>query len=306
MVNWTGEVREAIIKEIKKRGSDKFATTRAVWYYCGDVLRLFPRTEKTYQRLNALTVDMRKKGEIPWGYFSVTRGVDGASSSRYWEPEEFFNFYKRSFLKCGSRYHLPKWYNQEYYVEVWVEKKGLLPNIERYVRDLDVQVRALEGFPPWEFAHEKVGEIKEFLEDRSDDAEIVVLYLGDLDPSGLDIDRQIGEVFGEFNLDVQFKRVGLLPDLVESFDLPTLPEPETLEKIHKDPRYPKYHVEYGETFTELDAWQGVNPGSLRETIREAILRFYDEDIYEAQTDLADENRSTIEELLNDAKGRLEA
>lgn len=309
-IDWNVKVREAIIKEIARRGSDKFATTRAVWYYCGDVLRLFPRTEQTYKKLNALTVDMRLKQEIGWGYFSVVRGVDGRESSKYEEAIDFFNGWLTTFLNSAQYYSMPRWFQQNYYVEVWVEKKGLLPNVERYLSGLDVQVRALEGYPPWEFVHAKIPEITDFFDDRVEDSKIEILYLGDLDPSGVDIDRQLQEIFEEFQLDVDFHRIGLTPSLVKKYGLPTMPEPETVEKIHKDSRRFNYWKKFGmtegvdEAYTELDAWNGINPQSMRDTIRTAVEEYYDEGIWAGLQDLKEENARELERLLKNAKKKL--
>lgn len=326
-INWTGKVRDAILQEIEKRGDDRFSTTRAIWYFCGDVLRLFPRTLRTYKALNALTVDMRQKQEIPWGYFSVVRGVNGVSAGSNWSPSDFFNMYKRTFLNAKNRYRMPKWLNQDYHVEVWVEKKGLLPNIERYISDMDVQVRALEGFPPWEFVHENIPDIKSYLDDRAEGAQIVILYLGDNDPSGWDIDRQLQEVLDHFTLDYQFERIGLTPDIVDDFSLPTMPEPETVEKILKDPRLYSFRKmlqdEYGmydgvgedrlhakniledDAFTELDAWNGTNPESMKTTLRDKIRTFYDETIWNDLEDERNKNSEELNNLLNEAKKKLE-
>lgn len=274
-IDWSGEIRDRILAAIKERGQGGFATVRSVYYYLGS-LDLIPMTEQGYKQLDALVVKMRKSGEIPWGYFPVVRGTNGTAPDRYWDSEEFFNAYKRSFLECSQYYRTPLWYNQPNLVEVWVEKKGLLPKVERYIHDLDVQVRAVEGYPPWEFVNENVEDIETMLNDRADDATINILYLGDLDPSGLDIDRQIRDAFSHFEMDIQFERIGLLPEQVERYNLPPIPSnAEVIEKIHRDARYNKYVLEYGEQFTELDAWDGLSPETMRAEIREKVMSFFD-------------------------------
>lgn len=304
-IDWKGFVRERILQAIEERGKGGFATVRAVYYYLGS-LNIIPMTKQGYKNLDRLVVKMRKNEEIPWGYFPVVRGTNGTSPRQYWKPDEYFNSYKQEFLKCDSNYNVPVWYNQRYLVEIWVEKKGLLPKIENYVSDLDIQVRALEGYPPWEFAYESIQDMQDYyLADRDDDAKIVILYLGDLDPSGIDIDRQVQEAFDHFDVPLIFRRIGLLPEQVHRYGLPPIPEnDEVLAKIHRDSRYAKYLSEYGERFTELDAWEGINPQGMRNEVRAAVMEFFDQGIYEKSRQIKDENQKKIRELLDDAKKKL--
>lgn len=303
-IDWNGEIHDRILKAIKERGKGGFATVRSVYYYLGS-LDYIPMTEQGYKQLDALVVKMRKNDEIPWGYFPVVRGTNGRSSSRYWEPDEFFNVYKKDFLKADSYYSTPLWYKQPNLVEIWVEKKGLLPKVESYVRDLDIQVRAVEGYPPWEFVKSNTEEIDDMLVDR-DDGSILIYYLGDLDPSGLDIDRQIRDAFEHFNMDITFERIGLLPDQVSKYKLPPIPNnEEVIAKIHRDARYAGYVREYGEHFTELDAWDGLSPETMRTEIRNKVMEAFDHSLDTERERMHMEAMSVLKEKLTEARNRLE-
>lgn len=311
-IDWNGKIRRLIIDEIRRRGSRKFASTRAIYYFLGAKNEI-PLTERGYKALNALTVDMRQKGEIPWGYFPVLRGVNGSSASTWIEPEEFYNNYKRWFLNASAYYRFPKWLDQSYHVEVWVEKVGLLPDVERAVEGLDIQCRSVGGFPPWEFVYDNIESIKTYLNDRREEAKFVILYLGDLDPSGRDIPRQLEESLKFFNLDVELRWVGINPEHVDKYNLPETPlDPEVLGKIHRDPRYPGY-MEWlknekgidGEMFAELDAWNGVAPDAISDEIRPIVQEYFDEeDMNEAKREY-EENKKKLVELLEESRRKLE-
>ena len=310
-IDWKGRIRQLIVDEIANRGSRKFASTRAVYYWLGSKNEI-PLTERGYKALNALTVVMRQDVEIPWGYFPVLRGANGMGASTWIDPEDFSTQYKEWFLNAASSYRFPRWLDQSYHVEVWVEKVGLLPDVERAVRDLDVMCRAVGGFPPWEFVYDNIYSIKNYLADRREGAQFVVLYLGDLDPSGRDIPRQLKESLEFFKIPVELRWVGITPEHVKKYNLPQTPlDPEVLGKIHRDSRYPKY-MEWlkeeegieGEMFAELDAWNGVAPDAISTELRPIVEEYFDkEDMAEAQKEY-NENKKKVEEMFSEAKKRL--
>ena len=303
-IDWSGEIHDRILQAIEERGKGGFATVRAVYYYLGS-LDLIPLTEQGYKQLDALVVKMRKNGEIPWGYFPVVKGVNGAAPDTFWTADSYFKAYRDQFLNSDKYYRTPVWYMQSNLVEVWVEKKGLLPKVVNYVRGLDVQVRAVEGYPPWEFVNENIADIRNMLDDRNDEATVNILYLGDLDPSGLDIDRQIQDAFSHFEMDMTFERIGLLPEHVQRYNLPPIPSnAEVIAKIHRDSRYAKYFSKYGERFTELDAWDGISPDTMREEIREKIMSFFDHRLDADREKLHKKALAELNAKLADARKRL--
>ncbi len=310
-IDWNHRIRKLIIDAIANRQPQKFASTRAIYYYLGGKNEI-PLTERGYKALNALTVDMRQKGEIPWGYFPVLRGANGVRASIWTDPEDFYNMYQRWFLNATDDYKLPRWLDQSYHVEVWVEKLGLLPDAVRAVQGLDVQCRAVGGFPPWEFVYDNLQSIKSYLEDRREDAQFIVLYLGDLDPSGRDIPRQLKEALNFFDLDVQLEWVGILPEHVRKYNLPQIPlDPEVLAKIHRDSRYEKYMKWLsdeegidGEMFAELDAWNGVAPNAIKDELRPKVEQYFDDNDLLDATEEYNQNRKKLIEMLDKAKKKL--
>ena len=324
-INWTGEIRRLVSEEIIRREkSVRFATTRAVYYWLGSIGKI-PLTERGYKALNALTVTMRqqsdpklpdmenfKKGCIPWGYFPVVRGSNGSRASSYIDPTDFFKHRKDWFLGSSNYYQPTRWLDQDYHVEAWVEKRGLLSNIEYAVRGLDIQCRSVEGFPPWEFVHENLDSIKAYLDDRAEGAEFVILYLGDLDPSGRDIARQLKEALDFFGMNAELKWISVLPDQVEDYGIPKLPnDPDVIAKIHRDSRYKGYMkwlesvgIE-GEMFAELDAVNAVSPNLIGKEIRPIIEDYFNEDVYRDVLEEYKEDAKKLNSLLEDAKKKLE-
>jgi hypothetical protein len=99
----------------------------------------------------------------------------------------------------------------------------------------------------------------------------VILHLGDHDPSGIDMSRDIEERVGLFmdgtGDSLQFERIALNMDQVTQYEPPPNPAKAT------DARYQKYVDLHGDECWELDA---LEPSILDALIEEKILGYRDQ------------------------------
>lgn len=95
---------------------------------------------------------------------------------------------------------------------------------------------------------------------------LVLLYLGDFDPSGEDIFRHISEEAEKKFPNVILEKVALKKEDIKKYGLPPIPAKRT------DPRYEKFERKHGNRAVELDA---LPPETLLEKVKKAILRFTD-------------------------------
>jgi hypothetical protein len=122
-----------------------------------------------------------------------------------------------------------------------------------------------------------------------DGKEIWIIYLGDHDPSGIDMTRDIDERLGLFlygggrNLD-QVERIALNMDQIEFYHPPENPAKQT------DSRYQGYIEEYGESSWELDA---LEPSVLSDLVERAILKHLDTDEFGRVERLEEKHRKLI-------------
>jgi len=124
-----------------------------------------------------------------------------------------------------------------------------------------------------------------------------VLYLGDHDPSGVDMTRDVQDRLREFESTAIVKRLALNLDQIDQWNPPPQPAKMT------DSRYKRYVQETGKRQSwELDA---LEPATLDALVQEAIdklrdLRTWNQDFknQEAQRELLT-NASTQWELLAD-------
>ena len=113
-----------------------------------------------------------------------------------------------------------KWYAQPNYVEAWLEEAGLGKKFRKVLDGRNIRVILNHGFSSLTFAYLNCERLKEFA-DEHPDKKIHILYFGDLDLYGDDMDRQIQEwleLFGIENI-VSFKRVAITQEQIEKYHL---------------------------------------------------------------------------------------
>ncbi|MEU1600459.1 hypothetical protein ABZ468_48860 [Streptomyces sp. NPDC005708] len=113
----------------------------------------------------------------------------------------------------------------------------------------------------------------------------VVIHLGDHDPSGIDMTRDIGERLALFGADVEVRRIALNMDQVDAYDPP--PNPAKLT----DSRATAYIREYGRSSWELDA---LDPTSLDQLIEDEIDSWRDDDLWDRATQAMWQNQALLE------------
>ncbi len=132
---------------------------------------------------------------------------------------------------------------QELYVEVWVEKEALAGVIKRACEEIDVPWFACRGYVSQTAMYEAAARFKE-AEGFQDST---IFHLGDHDPSGIDMTRDIQDRLEMFGCRVDVTRIALNMPQVKKYKPP--PNPAKLT----DSRCGGYITKYGSESWELDA-----------------------------------------------------
>jgi hypothetical protein len=109
----------------------------------------------------------------------------------------------------------------------------------------------------------------------ADGRPMVVLYFSDADPAGWQMPISVGQKLRAFKAgffpELEFceYRVGLTPDQVREYGLPSTPLKET------ELRANDWYTAFGLEQTEIDALATLRPDALRQLARDAIKPFYD-------------------------------
>ena len=295
-INWYETVRPEILMALSVNPPERFPNARSIWYYLWSALHIIPGTESTYKKVDALLVKLRKEGYIPFGRLQVERGKDGYGGRLSVEPASLIKQTIQELLELPKNYSLPEQFGQPYTVEVWVEKKGLLPTFESICDEHDIKVRSPEGFSPWEFVYHVTQDWEDYRLERFT-GEVKILYFGDQDPSGENIYESLKDQLDFFKINHDTQRFGLTVPQINTYGLPDMPiEQKTLEKIRRDPRYRKYVQKYGrEIFCELDSFISLAYDHFTQTVKDAIEQLIDP--------FALDERKALNQEIRDALGK---
>lgn len=235
---------------------DMALTLRQI-YYRLVAAGLIPNRRTAYNGLSAQLVKAREAREV-----DERRIVDRSRSTidrAFDSPQDFF---EAAVWTCENRFFRRFWTTQDVYVEAWVEKDALSQVIAGAVEGLNTIVAPSRGYSSFSYVRDAC---RRFERNRGDADQVVILHLGDHDPSGLDMTRDLRERFVsysyEFDFRVEVKRIALTFDQVQERDL--IPNPTKIQ----DPRAQGYIDQYGDECWELDA---IEPDELVGMVEEAV------------------------------------
>lgn len=251
----------AIIAEYRRQG---YSLTLRQLYYQNVARGYIPNTERSYKALGDAVNTGRMCGIIDW--LAIEDRTRFMRQNSHWDsPEEIIR-------ACASQYATDKWRTQKYRPEVWIEKDALVGVIERVCRANDVPYFSCRGYTSqsemWTAGQRmktwaKVAHQKPY-----------IIHLGDHDPSGIDMSRDIEERLRLFmdglGDELEFKRIALNMDQVDQYAPP--PNPAKLT----DTRANDYIETYGDESWELDA---LSPTVIADLILDTINEIRDEDAW---------------------------
>ena len=131
-----------------------------------------------------------------------------------------------------------------------------------------------------------------FIEYLENGQQVVVLHLGDHDPSGVDMTRDIKDRLAlfteyEYTEQIEVRRIALNHDQIEAYGPPPNPAKFTDSRIHD------YVAKFGHTSWELDA---LEPKVLVDLIEEHINQVVVEDIMREELALLSKARVNLHHL----------
>lgn len=271
----------AIIREYQDMGYS--LTLRQVYYQLvsRDVI---PNKERSYKNLGNTISEARMAGLISWTAIE--------DRTRYLRSNSHWSSPASIIRSAASSFAYDKWSDQENYVEVWVEKDALIGVVAHICEELDVPHFSCRGYVSQSEMWTAGQRLKE-QEDR--DRQTVILHLGDHDPSGKDMSRDILERLETFGTSPIFRRLALNMDQIDQYNPP--PNPTKVE----DSRAKGYIEAYGYDCWELDA---LRPDVIGALIRSHVMDYCDLDKL-AQARAREEKARDLLYRVSDNWGRIE-
>ena len=244
-------------------------TLRQVYYQL--VARLVLENKQTaYKRLSAVLVEARETGQVPWDAMEDrTRSILGRPSlNDISDPEVSADMTVR-YVETSEGILADRWLYQNWYVEVWLEKQALEGVFEAVTGDLEVVLMPGRGYSSATFLKEAAERMENA---QSEGKQLAVLYFGDYDPSGMDIERYVHEKMEAHGIHLDaFARIALTLKQIQEYELPPVPAKTS------DSRRDAFVAIHGDMAVELDA---LNVRVLKDLIRAGIEEFWDVDAYD--------------------------
>lgn len=247
---WLAVIDQAnqILEEYAAAGYD--LTLRQL-YYQFVAKALIPNESKQYDRLGSIISAGRRAGLIDWSHI-----VD---RTRFIRRPPAWSDVPSIVQAVAEQFDIDWWKNQPYRPEVWIEKDALVGVLEVACDLWHVPYFSCRGYVSdseiWSAA-------QRFRETKRNNQTPLVFHLGDHDPSGIDMTRDIADRLALFSgIEVEVRRLALTMAQVEEHEPPPNPAKVT------DSRYQSYADEYGEESWELDA---LDPDTLAALIEDNI------------------------------------
>lgn len=247
--------------------------------------------QPNYKWLGDIIADARLAGLLDWDYIvDRTRNLMG---NEHWEKPS-------DLVKLGAeRYAIDKWLEQDSYIECWVEKEAMQGIVGRISAQLDIPFFCCRGYTSlsemWVAGQRLLYRVQE-------GKQVHIIHLGDHDPSGIDMSRDIKSRLQMFvdahtqeigGANIHVLRVALNMPQITRLDLP--PSPAKLT----DSRAADYVEKYGPDTWELDA---LEPADLSGIIERAVMQYRDEARWQEAVKNEERGRRTLEAIHEDFGG----
>lgn len=231
----------AIVDEIRP------CTVRQAFYQA-EIRGIVEKTETGYDKVQRALADMRRAGELPYGWI--------ADNTRWQRKPRTHGNPAEAIAEVARYYRKDLWRDADAYVEVWLEKDALSGVVYPVTAEFDTPLMVARGYSSLTFLAEAASDIE------ARDVPAYIYHLGDFDPSGVNAAEKIDATLRELapGAEIHFQRLGVVPWQIDEWELPTRPTKAS------DTRAKGFG--YAES-VELDA---IHPDTLRQLVRDAIER----------------------------------
>jgi hypothetical protein len=219
---------------------------------------LYEKTELAYNRLGEYLNRARRAGILDWESFrddgDIVPDIPG-----WFGPEQFWNNVR---AWAEDYFRTP---DGDVYVEVWVETAGMAPQIQAVADEFGVRVIPSGGFSSVTARRNAAQRLIEIGKKKR----VIILLIGDYDPSGQSIMDSAAEDILAFGAQVTFERLAVTPEQAQQHSLESAPQKKD------DVR--------GEYMAETYQAEALDPDVLADIVRTRLLELIgEESLSEAQ------------------------
>ena len=158
--------------------------------------------------------EMRLDGDLPYHWITDdSRAVFDINAVD--DADEWADLYADTF-------RTDPWRFSPYLVEIWVESRSIAGMIRHVCDRLSVPLYVCAGQPSMTYCYNAAQAIN----DKVGDRKVVIVYIGDRDKAGGEIEDQVGEKLRRHldrGIDLALTRLAVTLDQIQRFNLPTKP-----------------------------------------------------------------------------------
>jgi hypothetical protein len=265
-------------------------------YYRPVSAGVLANAQAEYKRLGGVMTRVRESGEVPRTWI-VDHVRSTLKPSSWTGLADFAETVREAYRKDF-------WAGLDHHVEVFVEKDAVAGTIQPVTEEYDIRLRVCRGYSSISFA----GEIADLW--AQVEKPIFAYYLGDFDPSGFDLERDLWEKLERYSgrfvwtaggcsfrermayateENVCWARLAVTPEDFADFGLVCLPVK------HADRRARTFVRAHGAACAEVDA---LPPRELRRRVQEAIDAHIDRERWARLQHTEQLEQETLQKVVN--------
>jgi len=273
---------------------DTAITLRQLYYRLVSRL-LIKNTINSYKRLSRILVKARERGHVPINCLEDrSRRILGRGDTGFYSAEEYLKSKLNSLQDSWKGFTMPMWDNQPRHVLISLEKDALSRLVSRVANNYSIRTFPTRGYPSFSY----VQGMSRYMQTRLKGKHVVVLYFGDFDPSGIDIERDLEVRLGRYGAkDFSVTRVALTNAQIIEHNLPPMPVKRS------DARAEGFLATHGDKSVELDA---LDPNLFTTVVEKAIRQQINVRRWNAKIRKIEELKIWIKDKLDDIEKALDA
>ena len=283
---------DEIVGIIEDYESQAITLTNRQLYYQLVSKDIIPNADEIYKRICTFLTDARYAGLIDWESIE-DRG-------RTPEIHSEWNSISSLISSALYAYRLPRWKDQEHYLELYCEKQAMESVLKPIADKYHIYFGVNKGYSSASTMYDLAKRIETQIEKGK---RATILYLGDHDPSGLDMIRdietrikeflggEVDDIRGERYLKNHFQIDPIALNMTQIRQYNPPPNPAKIT----DPRAKWYIKTYGEKSWELDA---LEPKVLMSLTEKTIKHYLDEEKYNAWIKREEQEKKALEKFGN--------
>lgn len=260
----------SIVEDYNKQG---YRMTLRQLYYQLVSADVVANTPQQYAHLSRLLNDARLAGLVDWDFIEDRVRIPRRNSHWLNIPDLISS--------AVSSYRRDRWEDQNKFCEVWVEKDALSGVLSPITEKFHVTLMVNRGYSSATAMHDSAMRLRK---EENNGKKVTILYVGDHDPSGEDMVRDIRGRLRIFRCNAIVKKIALTMTQIKKYQPP--PNPAKMS----DPRAQEYVDKHGESSWEVDA---LRPDVLHKLVTSEIMKIIDIKKY---NDIIEVEQNEVEEL----------